>query len=79
MINNSEHSTSAVSAGSTFNQRVAVMDIQMPFGSMITFMVKWAIASIPAMIILMVVGAMTLGVVATVIASFMHASSVVPW
>ena len=26
----------------------------MPFGSMIVFMVKWAIASIPAMIILFV-------------------------
>lgn len=34
------------------NQNVVVTDIQMPFGSMVVFMVKWAIASIPAIIIL---------------------------
>jgi hypothetical protein len=39
-------------------QRVVVTDIKMPFGSMIAFMVKWAIASIPAVIILMVLGAL---------------------
>jgi hypothetical protein len=33
-------------------QQVVVTDIHMPFGSMVGFMVKWAIASIPAMIIL---------------------------
>lgn len=37
--------------------RVVVTDVQMPFGSMVTFMVKWTIASIPAMIILVVIGA----------------------
>ncbi len=31
---------------------VVVTDIKMPFGSMVSFMVKWAIASIPAFIIL---------------------------
>ena len=31
---------------------VVVKDIQMGFGSMVVFMVKWAIASIPAIIIL---------------------------
>lgn len=36
---------------------VVVTDVQMPFGSMVIFMVKWALASIPAMIILMIVGA----------------------
>jgi hypothetical protein len=40
-----------------YRQEVVVTDIQMPLGSMITFMVKWAIASIPAMIILFVLGA----------------------
>jgi len=40
-----------------YRQDVVVTDIQMPLGSMITFMVKWAIASIPAMIILFVLGA----------------------
>jgi hypothetical protein len=33
-------------------REVVVMDISMPFGSMVVFMVKWAIAAIPAMIIL---------------------------
>jgi hypothetical protein len=32
-------------------QRVTVTDIDMPFASMVSFMVKWAIASIPAFII----------------------------
>lgn len=38
--------------------RVAVRDIEMPFGSMIIFMIKWALASIPAAIILMMVAGM---------------------
>ena len=37
------------------NPGVVVTDIKMPFWSMVRFMVKWAIASIPAVIILMVV------------------------
>lgn len=32
--------------------QVVVIDIQMPFVSMVIFMVKWAIAAIPAVIIL---------------------------
>lgn len=35
---------------------VVVTDVQMPFGSMVVFMVKWTIASIPAMIIVVVLG-----------------------
>lgn len=35
---------------------VRIMDIDMPFGSMVGFMVKWAIASIPAIFILVVIG-----------------------
>jgi|GEM_PF-406142 len=34
------------------SQRVVVTDLQMPFFSMVIFMVKWAIAAIPALIIL---------------------------
>lgn len=34
--------------------KVSVVDINMPFGSMVFFMVKWAIASIPALLILSV-------------------------
>lgn len=37
---------------------VAIVDIHMPFMSMVTFMVKWAIASIPAIIILMLIFAL---------------------
>lgn len=32
--------------------RVVVADFDMPFGSMVGFMVKWAIAAIPALLIL---------------------------
>ncbi|MGA7799766.1 MAG: hypothetical protein WCC36_03065 [Gammaproteobacteria bacterium] len=32
--------------------RVVVTDVRMPFLSMVIFMVKWAVASIPALIIL---------------------------
>jgi hypothetical protein len=35
---------------------VTVTNIKMPFGSMIVFMVKWAVASIPAILILVVMG-----------------------
>ena len=43
---------------------VVVTDIQMPFGSMVTFMIKWAIASIPAALILFLVFGMATGIVA---------------
>ncbi len=33
-------------------QKVIVTDIQMPFWSMVVFMIKWTIASVPALIIL---------------------------
>jgi len=32
--------------------KVKIVDLEMPFGSMVLFMVKWVIAAIPAMIIL---------------------------
>jgi hypothetical protein len=34
---------------------VVIKDIQMPFMSMVTFMVKWAFAAIPAIIIIAVI------------------------
>ena len=43
-------------ASKSNNQNVTVTDIKMPFGSMVEFMVKWAIASIPAFIILFLIG-----------------------
>ncbi|MGA9813328.1 MAG: FxLYD domain-containing protein [Terriglobales bacterium] len=42
--------------------RVSVTDMNMPFLSMVRFMVKWAIASIPALLILMILGAISWGV-----------------
>jgi hypothetical protein len=41
---------------------VRVTDISMSFGSMVSFMVKWAIASIPALIILAVLFAIIGGI-----------------
>ena len=45
-------------------QRVVVTDIHMPFWSMIIFMVKWALASIPAIIILTVIAVLAWRVIA---------------
>ncbi len=39
------------------SREVIVVDIHMPFWSMVGFMVKWAIASIPAIMILAVLAA----------------------
>lgn len=54
-------------------QRVIVTDVQMPFGSMVTFIVKWTIAAIPALIILFfifaVLGGMMAGFVTSMIRS----------
>jgi hypothetical protein len=36
-------------------KKVIVVDLQMPFFSIVTLMVKWALASIPAIIILVVI------------------------
>ncbi|HQU15249.1 MAG: hypothetical protein B7Z66_09000 [Chromatiales bacterium 21-64-14] len=40
------------------NNRVVVVDVRMPFWSMVVFMVKWAIASIPALFILAAIGSL---------------------
>jgi hypothetical protein len=45
-------------------QPVIVKDIHMPFGSMVRFMVKWAIASIPALFIVIAIGAIFWAVLA---------------
>ena len=51
-------------------QRVVVTDIHMPFFSMVVFMVKWAIAAIPAFLILMVLGVFTWGTLSGLILSW---------
>lgn len=43
------------------NNQVVITDIKMPFMSMVVFMVKWAIAAIPAMLILAVLGVILSG------------------
>src|SRR5947208_14231616 len=43
--------------------RVSVTDFDMPFLSMVRFMIKWAIASIPAVFIIMLAAALFWGVV----------------
>lgn len=45
--------------------RVSVVDINMPFGSMVVFMIKWAIAAIPAFIILAIMGVVISGLLAS--------------
>ena len=35
---------------------VKIQDIDMPFGSMVSFMIKWALASVPAIMILSIIG-----------------------
>ena len=40
----------------THGNEVTVVDIKMPFWSMVVFMVKWSIAAIPALLILVVLG-----------------------
>lgn len=44
-------------------QEVIVTDIQMPFGSMVVFMIKWALAAIPAIIILFFIGSFAFGLI----------------
>jgi hypothetical protein len=51
------------------SQPVTVVDVRMPFGSMVVFMIKWVLASIPAFLILAVLGAVITGVFAGMFAS----------
>jgi uncharacterized membrane protein len=48
---------------SILNNEVVVTNTKMPFGSMVLFMVKLAIATIPAMIILSAVGTLTFALI----------------
>jgi hypothetical protein len=45
------------------SQEVIVTDIRIPFGSMVVLILKWTLASIPAMIILVILGALGAGIV----------------
>ncbi len=46
---------------------VVVTDIQMTFGSMVVFMIKWAIAAIPALIILSILGSIVAGILSAIV------------
>ena len=46
---------------STDYGRVVVTDIKIPFRSMVVLMVKWGVATIPALIILILIGSITFG------------------
>jgi hypothetical protein len=43
------------------NNQVTVVDVKMPFTSMVVFMVKWSLAALPAMLILILIGVMFAG------------------
>lgn len=51
---------------------VVVTDVQMPFWSMVVFMIKWALASIPAFIILAILGALVAGTFAAMFGRLGH-------
>ena len=54
------------------NDRITIVDIRMPFWSMVIFMVKAAIASIPAFIILSVIGSLVFALLGSLFGG-MHA------
>ena len=47
---------STTSKNSSNIQNVSIKDIKIPFNSIVVFMIKWAIASVPALIILFTIG-----------------------
>ncbi len=48
-------------------REVVVTDVKIPFWSMVVLMVKWALAAIPALIILLVIGALVSMAIAALI------------
>lgn len=58
--------------GDAFPTQVSVVDVNMPFPSMVVFMVKWAIASIPALLILILLGALATAVFGGILAGLLR-------
>lgn len=56
------------------NREVAVTDVKIPFWSMVVLTVKWAVAAFPALIILLLIGA-----VATMAMSAIFGGGVYHW
>ena len=53
-------------------REVVVTDVKIPFWSMVVLLVKWAIAAIPALIILLVIGAVASALMAAIFGGGMH-------
>jgi len=51
---------------------VVVTDVKIPFLSMVVLMVKWAVAAIPALIVLLVIGAVASMAMAAIFGGGMH-------
>ena len=51
-------------------REVIVTNVKMPFGSMVIFMIKWALASIPAAIILFAIYAIVVAVFGGILGGF---------
>ncbi|HMB84713.1 MAG TPA: hypothetical protein VKI40_11760 [Terriglobales bacterium] len=47
-------------------REVVVTDVKIPFWSMVVLMVKWAVAAIPALIVLLVIGSVVSMVMAAI-------------
>ena len=60
-------------------REVIVTDVKIPFWSMVALMVKWAIAAIPALLILLAIGAVASMVAAAVFGGGMHRWEVDRW
>ena len=56
---------------SSNTNEVIIKDIKMSFGSMVEFMVKWVIASIPAFIILLVIWFLVTGILGVGVVSIL--------
>ncbi len=52
--------------------KVIVVDLQMPFFSIVVLMVKWALASIPAIIILATIFSIVTGFMGGMMGAIMH-------
>ncbi|HJU73546.1 MAG TPA: hypothetical protein VJ717_07355 [Gemmatimonadaceae bacterium] len=57
-------------------QQVSVRDVSMPFGSMVVFILKWTLASIPAMIIILLVAMVIAGIFGGMFMAFRNGATV---
>jgi hypothetical protein len=57
-------------------QKVSVSDVSMPFGSMVVFILKWTLASIPAMLIIFLVAMVIAGLFGGMFAAMRGGTSV---